>query len=61
MPPEVQWLTSGGIFLLYYTVSIILIDKVDDDFYHRVLLFCVAFSYHESEGYKSISVMLFSH
>ena len=35
-------------------MSVILIDKVDDDFYHRVFFFCVTFGYHQSEGDKSI-------
>ena len=32
-------------------LSVILVDEIDDDFYHCVLFFGAAFGYHEGEGY----------
>lgn len=33
---------------------VVLIDKIDDDFYHGILLFGAAFGYHQGEGNESI-------
>ncbi len=33
---------------------IILIDEVDDDFYHRILFFCTALSDHKCQGYEGV-------
>lgn len=34
--------------------SVVLIDEVDNDFYHCILFFCVAFGYHKCKSYEGI-------
>lgn len=34
--------------------SVVLVNEVDDDFYHGVLFLGAAFCYHQSEGHKSV-------
>ena len=37
-----------------FQTSVILVDKVDDDFYHRILFLGAAFGDHEGEGYEGV-------
>ena len=34
--------------------SVLLVDKIDDNFYHYVFLFCLAFGNHQCDSYKGI-------
>ncbi len=49
---DISIISGSVIFnpILAHSFSVILIDKVDDDFYHCVLLFGATLSYHEGKG-----------